>query len=65
MSLRSVLEADAYDDHGAAPQPALSLTEIAYRRLEEAIVTLSLRPGAVLTKEPGKKRATRPFDAVR
>ena len=50
MSLRSVLEADAYDDHGAAPQPALSLTEIAYRRLEEAIVTLSLRPGAVLTE---------------
>ncbi len=28
----------------------LSLTEIAYRRLEEAIVTLSLRPGAFLTE---------------
>ncbi|AMJ60478.1 hypothetical protein AXW83_09420 [Bosea sp. PAMC 26642] len=28
----------------------LSLSEIAYRRLEEAIVTLSLRPGAALTE---------------
>lgn len=27
-----------------------SLSELAYRRLEEAIVTLSLRPGAVLTE---------------
>lgn len=27
-----------------------SLAEVAYRRLEEAIVTLSLRPGAVLTE---------------
>ncbi len=33
--------------HGEAPP---SLSEIAYRRLEEAIVTLSLRPGAVLTE---------------
>lgn len=31
---------------GAVP----SLSEVAYRRLEEAIVTLSLRPGAVLTE---------------
>lgn len=35
----------------AAPfAPAGSLSEIAYRRLEEAIVTLSLRPGAALTE---------------
>eukprot|EP01042_Synura_sphagnicola_P033352 gene33352-42838_t len=27
-----------------------SLSDLAYRRLEEAIVTLSLRPGAVLTE---------------
>lgn len=33
------------DDHAG-----LSLSEIAYRRLEEAIVTLSLRPGASLTE---------------
>ncbi len=32
---------------GSAPP---SLSEVAYRRLEEAIVTLSLRPGAVLTE---------------
>lgn len=34
------------------PDPVLgeSLAEVAYRRLEEAIVTLSLRPGAVLTE---------------
>ncbi|SEG14827.1 transcriptional regulator, GntR family [Bosea lathyri] len=31
-------------------QAAPSLSEVAYRRLEEAIVTLSLRPGAVLTE---------------
>lgn len=35
---------------GAAATAGLSLTEIAYRRLEEAIVTLSLRPGAFLTE---------------
>ncbi len=34
----------------SAAQPASSLSELAYRRLEEAIVTLSLRPGAVLTE---------------
>ncbi len=33
------------DDHAV-----LSLSETAYRRLEEAIVTLSLRPGAFLTE---------------
>jgi DNA-binding GntR family transcriptional regulator len=33
-----------------AGQAAPSLSEVAYRRLEEAIVTLSLRPGAVLTE---------------
>jgi len=33
-----------------AGQVAPSLSEVAYRRLEEAIVTLSLRPGAVLTE---------------
>jgi len=32
------------------PQTAPSLSETAYRRLEEAIVTLSLRPGAILTE---------------
>jgi DNA-binding GntR family transcriptional regulator len=40
---------------GPAPRPiddnaVLSLSETAYRRLEEAIVTLSLRPGASLTE---------------
>ncbi len=30
--------------------PGESLAEVAYRRLEEAIVTLALRPGAVLTE---------------
>jgi DNA-binding GntR family transcriptional regulator len=48
MSLRSV--ATAPHDESAPPQGAPSLTEVAYRRLEEAIVTLSLRPGAVLTE---------------
>lgn len=33
-----------------APAGTPSLSEIAYHRLEEAIVTLSLRPGAVLTE---------------
>jgi DNA-binding GntR family transcriptional regulator len=51
MSLRPAVAADSYEEDGAAPQQgAPSLTEIAYRRLEEAIVTLSLRPGAVLTE---------------
>jgi len=34
----------------AAPAPGESLAEVAYRRLEEAIVTLSLRPGAGMTE---------------
>lgn len=52
MSLRPAAAVDSYDESPppSQPQGALSLTEIAYRRLEEAIVTLSLRPGAVLTE---------------
>lgn len=40
------------DDEGPVllASAAPSLSEIAYHRLEEAIVTLSLRPGAVLTE---------------
>ena len=50
-SLRPAVAVDVYETDGASPpQGAPSLTEIAYRRLEEAIVTLSLRPGAVLTE---------------
>ncbi|RYE70623.1 MAG: GntR family transcriptional regulator [Hyphomicrobiales bacterium] len=37
------------EDSGGARGSA-SLSDLAYRRLEEAIVTLSLRPGAVLTE---------------
>ncbi|KPF71710.1 hypothetical protein IP69_05425 [Bosea sp. AAP35] len=49
--MRAAIAVEAFDDNGPSPsQGALSLTEIAYRRLEEAIVTLSLRPGAVLTE---------------
>lgn len=52
MSLRSAAAIDPYDESPltSPAQGAPSLTEIAYRRLEEAIVTLSLRPGAVLTE---------------
>ena len=52
MSLRPATAVDPYDESAlpSQPQGAPSLTEIAYRRLEEAIVTLSLRPGAVLTE---------------
>lgn len=52
MSLRPVADLGLHDESALSSQPqgALSLTEIAYRRLEEAIVTLSLRPGAVLTE---------------
>lgn len=52
MSLRPVAAVGPYDESALPPQAqgAPSLTEIAYRRLEEAIVTLSLRPGAVLTE---------------
>jgi DNA-binding GntR family transcriptional regulator len=50
MSLRLVSDLHP-DDDTPTPSPAgPSLSEIAYRRLEEAIVTLSLRPGAVLTE---------------
>jgi DNA-binding GntR family transcriptional regulator len=49
MSLRAP---EASDDgrRSVAATVAHSLSDIAYRRLEEAIVTLSLRPGAVLTE---------------
>ncbi len=52
MNLRPAADLGPYDDSTlpSQPQGAPSLTEIAYRRLEEAIVTLSLRPGAVLTE---------------
>jgi len=52
MSPRSAVAIDPYDESPltSPSQGAPSLTEIAYRRLEEAIVTLSLRPGAVLTE---------------
>ena len=52
MNLRPATDLGAYDESAplSQPQGAPSLTEIAYRRLEEAIVTLSLRPGAVLTE---------------
>ncbi|PTM42423.1 GntR family transcriptional regulator [Bosea sp. 124] len=51
MNLRSVSDAGPPEETALAPpQHAPSLTEVAYRRLEEAIVTLSLRPGAVLTE---------------
>ncbi|KRE00176.1 hypothetical protein ASE63_08800 [Bosea sp. Root381] len=50
MSLQSASDITAPREIVPVPQPAPSLTEIAYRRLEEAIVTLSMRPGAVLTE---------------
>jgi DNA-binding GntR family transcriptional regulator len=52
MNLRPTAAVDIPDESALTQQAhgALSLTEIAYRRLEEAIVTLSLRPGAVLTE---------------
>lgn len=37
-------------EEAVGARAASSLSELAYRRLEEAIVTLSLRPGAVLTE---------------
>lgn len=49
LTLRPAVATDSFDD-SPPPPGALSLTETAYRRLEEAIVTLSLRPGAVLTE---------------
>lgn len=52
MSLSGAADerADSGHDGAGLSQPVLSLSELAYRRLEEAIVTLSLRPGAVLTE---------------
>lgn len=52
MSLRFVSDLHAENDTSPSPPQSAgpSLSEIAYRRLEEAIVTLSLRPGAVLTE---------------
>lgn len=52
MSLRFVSDLHTDSDAASTAPPAAgpSLAEIAYRRLEEAIVTLSLRPGAVLTE---------------
>jgi DNA-binding GntR family transcriptional regulator len=38
------------EDPRLGSSAATSLAEIAYRRLEEAIVTLSLKPGAILTE---------------
>lgn len=38
------------DGSGAGARAAPSLSDLAYARLEEAIVTLSLRPGAALTE---------------
>jgi DNA-binding GntR family transcriptional regulator len=37
-------------EESAGARAVSSLSDLAYRRLEEAIVTLSLRPGAVLTE---------------
>jgi len=50
MSLQSASDIGGPTEIVPAPQHAPSLTEVAYRRLEEAIVTLSMRPGAVLTE---------------
>jgi DNA-binding GntR family transcriptional regulator len=52
MSMRSNEETQLppETDVRVPPGAATSLSETAYRRLEEAIVTLSLRPGAVLTE---------------
>lgn len=43
-------EARVPDGSGAGARAAPSLSDLAYARLEEAIVTLSLRPGAALTE---------------
>jgi len=52
MSLFAASDRDSDPDRASRLQPlaAPSLSEIAYHRLEEAIVTLSLRPGAILTE---------------
>jgi DNA-binding GntR family transcriptional regulator len=52
MSLSSPMDGDPEQDGivRLQSQTAPSLSETAYRRLEEAIVTLSLRPGAILTE---------------
>lgn len=51
MSLKPAFDASGTEETLLQPSPSSpSLTETAYRRLEEAIVTLSLRPGAVLTE---------------
>jgi DNA-binding GntR family transcriptional regulator len=52
MSTRPAADFHAEEEQGLAliVQAVPSLSEIAYHRLEEAIVTLSLRPGAVLTE---------------
>jgi len=44
------------EGHGAKPAQGLSLTEQAYRRLEEMIVTLELEPGQVLSEMPLAER---------
>ena len=43
MSLQSASDIGGPTEIVPAPQHAPSLTEVAYRRLEEAIVTLSMR----------------------
>lgn len=48
MTRRRAVDPGRREGQGAGA--AESLAEVAYRRLEEAIVTLSLRPGAVLTE---------------
>ncbi|PZN95998.1 MAG: GntR family transcriptional regulator [Hyphomicrobiales bacterium] len=52
MNPQPAAAVESYDESAlpSQAQGAPSLTETAYRRLEEAIVTLSLRPGAVLTE---------------
>ena len=50
MSAPSDIEPDQGRAARLQPQTAPSLSETAYHRLEEAIVTLSLRPGAILTE---------------
>lgn len=51
MSMRSAADIHVEEEGPFAGASAVqSLSEIAYHRLEEAIVTLSLRPGAVLTE---------------
>ena len=49
-AMKQMEAVDPGEDGAQGAAPGESLAEVAYRRLEEAIVTLSLRPGAVLTE---------------